>query len=168
MLSMKNNLKTERGITLPELLAVFVILGILGTVIMSFLISGFKSQARIQIESELRDEADIIMAELISDFYTLKSSEIEKEHLPEEGTNNYFIELTDGSKLGFIEGKVHLRTGNTVSLSTEKIMLDYSYTKIKVIDHDKGLYHITLTLVRAGEGEKQELTTESEIAIIKD
>ena len=165
---MKNKFKTERGITLPELLAVFVILGFLGTIIISFLISGFKSQARIQIESELRDEADIIMAELISDFYTLKNSEIEKEHLPKEGTNDYYIELTDGSKLGFFEGKVHLKAGTTVSLTTNQVKLDNTETKIEFADEQKGLYHITLTLVRAGEGEKQKLTTESEIAIIKD
>lgn len=165
---MKINFNTERGITLPELLAVFVILGFLGTIIISFLISGFKSQARIQIESELRDEADIIMAELISDFYTLKNSEIEEEYLPKQGTDNYYVELTDGSKLGFIGGQVRLKAGHTVSLRTNKILLDNNRTKIEVVDEEKGLYHITLTLVKAGEGEKQELTTESEIAIVKD
>lgn len=165
MLSMNKRVKNERGITLPELLAVFVILGILGTVIMSVLLSGFKSQARIQIESELRDEADIIMAELISDLYTLKESEIAEEHLPEEGTTNYYIELTDGSKIGFYDGKVHLRDDQTVSLQSNKVLLDEG-SKMIPVDKNKGLYHIYLTLTCSEK--KIELTTESEIAIIKD
>lgn len=166
MLSMNKYFKNARGITLPELLAVFVILGILGTVIVSFLISGFHSQARIQVEAELRDEADIIMAELISDFYTLKSSEIQDEYLPEPGTNNYYIELTNGNKIGFYNGEVHLKNKQTVSLTTNNILLD-NRSKIEVIDFEKGLYHISLTIVKAGADPKQELTTESEIAIIK-
>jgi len=164
---MNKFIKNERGITLPELLAVFVIIGFLGTIIISFLISGFKAQARIQIESELRDEADIIMAELISDFYILKSSQIKNEHFPKDGTENYYIELTDGSKLGFYEGKVHLKNKQTVSLQSNKILLD-PRSKIEIVEGDKGLYHITLVLVRNNEGVPQELKTESEIAIIKD
>lgn len=166
MLSMNKKLNNEHGITLPELLAVFVILAILGTVIMSVLLSGFKSQARIQIESELRDEADIIMAELISDFYTLKSSEIEAEYLPEADSDNYYIELTDGSKIGFYEGKIHLKDNQTVSLTTDNVRLDEK-SKIVSVDEDKGLYHIYLTLTCTGEEDRQKLTTESEIAIIK-
>src|SRR5690625_2763352 len=120
MLSMNKFFKSERGITLPELLAVFVVISVLGTVIMSFLISGFKAQTRIQLESELRDEADIIMTEVISDFYTLKASEIEAQHLPEENTDNYYLQLRDGSIIGFYEGKIHLKNKKTDSIKTDK------------------------------------------------
>ena len=167
MLSMNKFFKSERGITLPELLAVFVVISVLGTVIMSFLISGFKAQTRIQLESELRDEADIIMTEVISDLYTLKASEIEAQHLPEENTENYYLQLRDGSIIGFYEGKIHLKDKQTVSLTTDKIRLDPS-SKIILEDSEKGLYHISLTLTTGIDDNSQTLTTESKIAIIND
>ncbi len=164
---MNKKLTSERGITLPELLAVFVILGFLSIVIISFLINGFKQQARLQIEAELRDEADIIMAELISDIYTLKKSDLKEEHFPQSGTNNYYFELLDGEKVGFIDGEIQLKSGDSVSLTTNKIVLE-KQSKIELIDEAKGLYRITLVLKKAGEGVGQTLTTESEVSIIMD
>ena len=162
---MNKRLKNEEGITLPELLAVFVIIGILGTVIISFLLSGLQAQSRIQLESELRDEADIIMGELISDFYTLKASEIVAHHLPEPKTKNYYLQLTNGRILGFKDGKVHLKDQSTVSLTRDNIYLGDG-TKIVIEDRSKGLYHITLVLKT--DIKDQELKTESTIAIIRD
>lgn len=165
MLYMRKKIRSEDGITLPELLSVFVIIGILGTVIISFLLSGLKAHTRIQLESDLRDEADIIMAELISDFYTLKASEIDTRNLPEPKTQNYYLKLTDGRILGFKDGKVHLKDRSTVSLTRNNIHLAKG-TKIVEEDREKGLYHISLVLKT--DFEDQRLKTESTIAIIKD
>lgn len=164
---MMGHLKNERGLTLVELLAVFVILGIVSSLAYSVLMNGFKAYDRIEIESKLRDEADIIMAELISELYTLKESEINNKRLPEGDSNNYYFELTDGNKVGFYEGKVLLKSKQTSSLQTGEIKLSEE-SKIVVKDAKKGLYKILLTVVYNDDDRKQTLMTESEISTIKD
>lgn len=165
---MKSNyINNEKGITLPELLAVFVILAILGVIIIAILLNGFNYQTNVQIEAELRDEADIIMAQLLNDLYTLKDSEIAAEHFPASGSNDYYFELTDGSTIGFIGGTVYLRSGETVALTSNEIQLT-NQTKIEEDEDIAGLYHITLALEKVGDGIKPRITTESEIRIIMD
>lgn len=62
--------------TLLELLATLVLVSIIGTLSYSILFQGYSNYQRIQAESELRDEADLIMSSLIKDLFSAKKSEI--------------------------------------------------------------------------------------------
>lgn len=154
----------ERGLTLVEVLAVFVITAIIGLVAYSVLFSGFRTYDRVKVEASLRDEADLIMSELISEMFVLKESEIDEKHFPESGTKNYYIQTVDGKKTGFIDNKLvikdevktHVLHNNLIKLGNE--------TKIEEIE--PGQYHIVISLVSMENS--QTLTTESEIGTIKD
>jgi len=158
---MKHRLKNEHGLSLVELLAVFVILGILSTIAYTVIFSGYKAYDRINVESDLRDEADIIMAELISDLYTLKESEIANTPT----SSQPFFELKNGKKIGFDGGKVLLKAKTTNSLHSGKIKL---HDDSKIMEEDEGLFHIYLTLEWDNGDRIQTLTTESVVSILKD
>ena len=154
----------ERGLTLVEVLAVFVITAIIGLVAYSVLFSGFRTYDRVKVEASLRDEADLIMSELISEMFVLKESEIDEKQFPESGTKNYYIQTVDGKKTGFIDNKLvikdevktHVLHNNLIKLGNE--------TKIEEIE--PGQYRIVISLVSLENS--QTLTTESEIGTIKD
>lgn len=162
MLLMKR-LNNESGLTLVELLATLVITAMIGLVAYAVLYNGFKTYDRVKIETELRDEADIIMAELISHMFTLKTSEIEERHLQQNDEANYYFELTDKGKLGFYEGKLYLNGDSTKALQSDFIKLGEG-TKITEVNDEQ--FHITLILQCVENN--QTLTIESEIAIIND
>lgn len=164
---MNRQLNNESGLTLVELLAVFVVLAIFSTIAYAVFIQGIKAYDRTKVEADLRDEADIIMAELITDMYTLKDSDILREYLPEENSNNYYFRLIDGTITGIYDGQVYIRDKKTSALQTGKIVLEES-SKISVVSRKDGLYKIELTLSYVEKDRNQTITTESEIGIIKD
>ncbi|HLS20582.1 MAG TPA: prepilin-type N-terminal cleavage/methylation domain-containing protein [Bacillota bacterium] len=153
----------EAGLSLVELLAALTIASIIGVIAYSILFGGFKTYDRVKIEAELRDEADIIMAELISDLFTVKSSKIVERYFPENGTDNYYLTLTDGEIVGFYNNKIYVTTGPLNVLQNKSIKLGPD-SKITEVAH--GQFHIYLSLIHSESG--QQLMTESEIAIIHD
>lgn len=155
------HLNNERGITLVELLAALVVTAVLGIVAYNILFTGFTTYDRVKAEAEMRDEADIIMVKLISDMFTLKTSEIKVTHLPENNTNNYYIELDNGDKVGFYDGDVYFKDQTTHGLQNGVITLGAAS---KITEVEKGQFHIYLTLEHANSNET--LNTESEIGMI--
>lgn len=156
------HLKNENGLSLVELLATLLITIMLGMIAYGILFNGFKAYERAKIETELRDEADLIMAELINEFFLLKESEITAKYLPRTNTANYYVEK-GSEQYGFIDGKLYTGTevgsvlqGDTIILSSES----------KITEPTPGQYHIILTLEWASN--QQTLTTESEISTIND
>ncbi|WP_185960033.1 PulJ/GspJ family protein [Planococcus soli] len=74
---MKSKLSNEKGITLVELLATIVLVSIIAALSYTVLFQGYSNYQRIKVETELRDEADLIMASLISDLFVAKRSELQ-------------------------------------------------------------------------------------------
>lgn len=74
---MKKLINNEKGLTLVELLATIVLMSIVGTLAYALLSQGYSNYQRVNAESELRDEADIIMSTLIKDLFSAKSSEVQ-------------------------------------------------------------------------------------------
>jgi len=162
MLSMKR-LTNESGLTLIELLATLVITTMIGLVAYAVLHNGFKTYDRVKIETALRDEADVIMAELTRHMFTLKTSEIESRHFHPNNAPNHYLQLTSGNKLGFYEGKLHADGQQTKALVSEHIQLGEETSIEEITDTQ---FHITLALEWVESG--QTLTIESEIGIIND
>lgn len=75
---MNKRIGDEKGLTLIEVLAVIVISSIMLIFASSLIVQAMKNQERITSEAQLRDEADIMMAKLMKDIFTLKESEIAK------------------------------------------------------------------------------------------
>ena len=78
----------EKGITLIELLAVFTLLMIVLPVIYGVLTSGLKLYNKIQIEGQLRDDADYAVTMIMNTFYSYPFDEVKK-------CGNNCIELVD-------------------------------------------------------------------------
>ena len=74
---MKKLTSNEKGLTLVELLTTIVLMSIVGTLAYSLLSQGYSNYQRVNAESELRDEADIIMSTLIRDLFSAKSNEVQ-------------------------------------------------------------------------------------------
>lgn len=154
--------KDEKGLTVAELLAALTITAIIGFVGYSILFSGYQTYDRVKVESALRDEADLMMAQLINDLFILKEEEIAEKYLPEPDTNNYYLLLNDGKKIGFIDGVVHLKDDSQYKIQNDSIRITDD-TEIKEISEAQ--FRITLSLEWVETNQK--LTTESEIGIIK-
>lgn len=156
--------KNERGMSLVELLAAIVLSAIIGAVGYSLLFSGFSTYDRVKVESELRDEADLIMTSFINELFTLNSGEIVNENgeVTELSTSSY-LQLKDGTKIGF-ENKQPIVRDRIIHLSDDIRVKDG--TKIKKIRENQNTisYEIILELEFV-EG-KQTLETKSEIGII--
>lgn len=74
---MANKLSNQEGMTLVELLATLLLLGIVSVLAYSVMLQGYSNFQRIKVETELRDEADLIMASFVTDLFVSKSSELE-------------------------------------------------------------------------------------------
>ncbi|WP_404337425.1 type II secretion system protein J [Planococcus rifietoensis] len=74
---MKKLTNDENGITLVELLATIVLISIVGALAYSLLSQGYSNYQRVNAESEMRDEADIIMSTLVKDLFSARSSEVQ-------------------------------------------------------------------------------------------
>ncbi len=79
----------EHGITLVEVLAVFVIGSIISVIGIQLLMSGFKSYEHATVQAELRDEADLIMAHLVEDLFTTTTKEVKED--PDMSRNIHFF-----------------------------------------------------------------------------
>lgn len=100
---MKSKLFTEKGVTLVELLATIVLVSIVAALSYTVLFQGYSNYQRIKVETELRDEADLIMASLISDLFVAKRSE---------------LQLVEACKNGFVESYVRVTKENEPAYET--------------------------------------------------
>lgn len=157
----------ERGVTLVELLAAILLTSIIGAVGYSLLFQGYATYDRVKGESELRDEADFIMAMFLNELYTLKLTEINEE----KSTEKYIcLEPCTGEErniIGFEEGNIILRN-QTISLENRNISLDQERSTIKKLESadSDGLYEITLFLKL--NNTEHSLETKSVISVIDD
>lgn len=163
---MRHMVNNEKGLTLVELLATLVILVFVGLIAYSVLFTGFRTYDRVKVETELRDEADLIMSQLIGELFVLKESQIESKVF---GPNDYYFivedDLGDKKDYGFKNGKLVVAgEENTSVLNSGLVTLDQSNTKIEQVK--TGQYRIVLSLKSTQND--QSLTTISEISTIRD
>ncbi|MBU9672907.1 prepilin-type N-terminal cleavage/methylation domain-containing protein [Planococcus sp. CP5-4] len=138
-------LKDNNGVTLVELLATLVIVSIIGTLSYSVLYQGYANYQRIQVETELRDEADLIMASMIKDLFVLKKSEITLSNKCSANDSNSLLLVSkteNGSsnsyKTGFENGKVFVKDQeiNFYNDNIEVLQTDCSETSPTIIKND--------------------------------
>lgn len=76
MFKLKKNKLDEYGLTLIEVLVTIVLTVTIAIFSFSFLTNSINTQKKIIIENNIRDEADLIMSNLVKNFYTLKENEV--------------------------------------------------------------------------------------------
>lgn len=153
-------LNNERGVTLVELLAVITLTAIIGIIGYNILFSGISTYDRVKIESALRDEADLIMATMIQELYTLKLSEIQDINFDED-SGDYYLTLDGNNRIGFIDNQPIIRN-REINLSNNI----YLTNETKIEEMQTGQYKITIALETTDSTQK--LKTYSEISIIDD
>ena len=165
-------MQNERGLTLVEVLAVFVIGSIISVIGMQILMAGFKSYEHASAQTELRDEADYIMSKLINELYTVKTSEIKKKHL-NNSNNNYYFEMDD-KIIGFKDGNVLTEDGNLLR-SNHNIQVVFKQTESEETKSDVGTMieeisdnQFKIILVLEKKDTDHQLKLVSEIGIIDD
>lgn len=156
----KNN---EQGLTLVEVLAALTLASLIGIVAYSIFFGSFNTYSRVMEETEIRNEADYIMALFINEFFTLKTTEITAEQLPEVGTNNYYLETTKG-KLGIIDSQAIINDKPVDNLNDKIVLTNES--KISRVKGSNVDYEIVLVLESGETGRRLELT--SILSIIND
>lgn len=147
----------QKGFTLIELLATIVISSIVIVLATSLLISAMNTQKTVSAKVVLRDEADIIMANLLKAVYTTKESEV--TFVKEPNNNNYYFKRnTDSTVLtGFKDKKIYIKGSElNINDSTVKIIWQETdgagnkknLTEISQNQNDKlnRSYNISLTL----------------------
>lgn len=157
MNKINRTLRNSEGITIVELLATLVIVSIIGALSYSILSQGYANYQRIQVETQLRDEADLIMASLLKDLFVLKESEIASVENCNDSVKSSYLNVTkqgtlpsSSYKTGFEGSKVYVK-GNEVKFYDENVQIlpttcsSTSPTFIKKTPN-KGEYTIAFTL----------------------
>lgn len=154
----------NKGITLIEILATIIILSIVSTLSFQVLNQGQTNYERVKLESELRDEADFIMASLIKNLFTVKESELQRDF----SGPNYIINVeqvnNDGSTIeyetGIKNGKVIVKD-QVIEFYNESVKLtNASY----IVYNGQGLYEINIQL----SNKKKNMTFSNTINTIYD
>lgn len=93
MFHLNKLLKSQKGLTLIELLASVVLLSMISIFIFSITVKAIENNRVIQQETMLRDEADIIVSKFIKTLYSTKQNHIIKNTSGTAG--NSYIEVTN-------------------------------------------------------------------------
>lgn len=153
----KKILQSNKGLTLIELLAALALVSIIGLTVYSVLFGGLKSYNRVMAENELRDEGDYIMAYLLSEFYTLKASDITEKRLPQTGTKDYYIIKKDGTKSGIIGSEIILND-KQITMSNDNVTLT-NESFISADPRSQSILEITLVLKHDKSNKKIKLNS---------
>lgn len=127
--------KNERGITLIELLATFVVMTIVMTVVYNVFANGIGVAKKIGIEGQLRDDADYVVTMMMNE---LAAGEFDEVRACSDNPN--CIELIDNQSLGFTE---YYKDGETV-YDIEKKSKDATTTRIELIHNETGRSHFEI------------------------
>lgn len=160
----KNLLKNNKGVTLVELLAVIVITSIIMVAVYAILGQGLKTYTNIVQENALREEADVIMAQLIRDLYTTKKSDIKKVTV-DDAKHYSYLEFTDGTKTGFTDKGLLIR-GKTYQVNNADIAINKEKSSLVAADNQATNYIINLNLTLVGK--EKNVDFKNEMTIIDD
>jgi prepilin-type N-terminal cleavage/methylation domain-containing protein len=101
---MRIKLLNEKGLTLVESLLSLVLFSIIGTVVYFVLLTGMNTEKKIYTETLIRDEADLVMSQIIDTLYTAPASKVKEDPIS-ENILIYQINQTTNMTIGFVEDK---------------------------------------------------------------
>lgn len=181
--------KNQLGLTLVELLATIIILSLISIFSFSILKKSLETRDNIQIENNLRDEADLIMSEFVRSIYSTKNKNIigdpvnnayinfsndptkcQEDKVNSQDCKNTFKPIGFKEENGVI--KVHLKdktytvSNNKVKILPKSTIKRTTDTKIKKTIYSINLY-LEIEKKYGDKIQKKELGFESTIPTIE-
>jgi prepilin-type N-terminal cleavage/methylation domain-containing protein len=124
---MLTKLRNQKGLTLIESLLSLLLFSIIGTVIYFVLLGGFNTENKIYTETLVRDEADLVMSQIINALYTAPVSKVKDISTPSQ--NMILYEGSSASTtLGFMN-ETPIINGKSIS-SSDFDFTDSSISKV--------------------------------------
>ena len=71
-----NKLRNEKGLTLIELLACLILFSIIAIFVFNLIVKATSDTSNIRLETELRDEADLLVSQFMKELYGLQNEAI--------------------------------------------------------------------------------------------
>ena len=132
-------MKNSRGLTLVELLAVIVIMGIISVLVVSLLINGINSSKRNTDNQRIQQEANLIIEKVRREYLKLDSSTIKLEI----DNNNRQLKM-DGTNIS----SGYLYCGTTSCPTSQELIIsrDDDYDFVLELKKDSATYKIETTL----------------------
>lgn len=157
---MLNNIRNQKGLTLIESLLSLVLFSIIGTVIYFVLLSGMNAEKKIYNETLIRDEADLVMAQIIDVLYTAPVSKVKDHSTGLQNVLVYEINTNTSKSVGFIN---HVPVIDGQAISSD----DYSFKDSSIVKVGKSV-KITLN-VKSNKSEKAKpLTLQSQFGLMEE
>lgn len=176
---LNHKIKSETGITLVEVLATLVIMTIIGTLAYTILFQGYNNYNRVKIETELRDEADLIMANYISDFYVMKKTETKLSNTCVNGFVNSQVTVTKRAMTPYktgvankeivVKNQIIQSSNPNVKFKPVPCTTTSDLSSISNIQSKDGVeFTIKFTLEKTVNGRTQQMDFKNTISIIED
>lgn len=170
-------MRSEKGYTLVELIAAMTLASLIAGIVFTAITFGINSYQKIQIENELRDEADLLMSTVINELYTFAPVTIKKidegddqgiELIAGSDTKRIYIKQDNVSSTGklYIDSdEFDIRSNIVVDAAdptnTSSIVLECSSTSVDTNECSTGTITILLSLNQEQGGNKGKLTLDS-------
>lgn len=120
-----NSIKEQKGYSLVELIAALSIFSLIAGSIYGVINFGFKAYDRVNVENSLRDEGDIIMSAIMSEFYTQGPEIVENFSTNSETENGILMHIKTRDK------------NNDVHDSVSHVVIDNSDHKVYIYSNQK-------------------------------
>jgi len=171
-----NSIKEQKGYSLVELIAALSIFSLIAGSIYGVINFGFKAYDRVTVENSLRDEGDIIMSAIMSEFYTQGPDTVENFSTNNENGILMHIKTSDekGDHVSVrhvvidnSDHKVYIYNDQKTAISAvelkSQIMSD-SMIHINSCTNGctNGLINVTLNLSQTSKGREQKLKLQSQ------
>ncbi len=157
---MLNKLRNQKGLTLIESLLSLVLFSIIGTVIYFVLLSGLNTEKKIYNETLIRDEADLVMSQIIDVLYTAPVSKVKDDSTGTQSLLVYEINNTTSKTVGFIN---HVPVINGQSISSS----DYDFKNSTIVKVGKSV-KITLNVKSNKNENAKPLTLQSQFGLMEE
>ncbi|MDM5315091.1 prepilin-type N-terminal cleavage/methylation domain-containing protein [Fictibacillus sp. b24] len=157
---MLNNLRNQKGLTLIESLLSLVLFSIIGTVVYFVLLSGLNTEKKIYNETLIRDEADLVMSQIIDALYTAPVSKVKNASTGSQNVLVYEINQNSSKTVGFLD-HVPVIDGQPISSG------DYDFKDSSIIKTGKSVKVILNVKSKKNEQAKP-LTLQSQFGLLEE
>lgn len=117
----------QKGLTLIESLLSLLLFSIIGTVVYFVLLNGLTTEKKIYTETLIRDEADLVMSQIIDNLYTATNTKV-KAVTGQQNMLIYQIDNNTSRTVGFLNNQPVV---NGQSISTNEFNFNNSSITLK-------------------------------------
>ncbi|MDR7073146.1 prepilin-type N-terminal cleavage/methylation domain-containing protein [Fictibacillus barbaricus] len=157
---MQNKILNEKGLTLIESLLSLVLFSIIGTAVYFVLMNGLNTEKKIYTETLIRDEADLVMSQIINELYTAPVSKVTDISTTSQNLLSYKKTTNSTTTVGFI-GANPVVNGKSISSD------GFDFTN-STISKDGNSVDIILNVKSNKNKNAKPLTLESQFGLLEE